>query len=380
MLEIDNRYPEYARPYEPVKGRKRHGPLNGNQSAFARRRLRRLDMTRRGFLTGVGVLIMFTVLMPEAKVELKLPKVEPIVIQIEQPVPEPEPEVIPEIKDPEELPVVIPDPKPTPPEPKPTPPKPKPKPEDKKIAPVVDLEKAVQGPDPEMYDYPTLFFTMKLNDLKGGKATGRIYADTGSGFYEPDSTVTVVYDPNVVSGDTWSDEISCLITAPAGGGVAGKAKIVFDIVYPDGKTARIESETRPVHNGSYVKVNTSYGSGGCMRDADVDPETGDPRYIFKVDVLIDKTLVDPQKVDPLPDDILEPASLWRNGSWDFYDVSDVECYTDSSGNHHLLYVFYSSNPFSDGTYWFAAKPKYPEDDHNYNVWVPIHFEHQFIVP
>ena len=74
-------------------------------------------MTRRGFLTGVGILIVLTVLMPEAKKELILPKVEPVVIEIEKPTPEPK--VIPEIKEPEELPIVIPEPKPTPPKPKP---------------------------------------------------------------------------------------------------------------------------------------------------------------------------------------------------------------------------------------------------------------------
>ena len=120
MLEIDDRYPEYARPYEPIKGRRRHGRLTGNESAFmAQRRMRRLDMTRRGFLTGVGILIVLTVLMPEAKKELILPKVEPVVIEIEKPTPEPK--VIPEIKEPEELPIVIPEPKPTPPKPKPDP-------------------------------------------------------------------------------------------------------------------------------------------------------------------------------------------------------------------------------------------------------------------
>lgn len=327
-------------------------------------------MTRRGFLTGVGVLIVLTVLMPEAKEELILPKVEPVVIEIEQP--KPEPDVIPVIEEPEEPPVVIPDPEPTPPKPKP---KPKPEPEDKRKAPVIELDNYVYGPDPED-PYPTLSFDMKLNDLKGGSAKGRLYVDTGSGFYEPDLNkehdVVVTYDPALVSGDVWSDYIDCCIEAPA----KGKAKIVFDIVYPDGKKARIESEERPVHNGSYVKVDTSYGSGGYMREADVDPETGDPRYIFKVDLLIDKTLVNPDKVDPLPDGAPDPGSLGREGSWDFYNVSDVEPYTDSSGNHHLLYSFYSSSPFQDGKYWFEAEPLYPED--KYNNWL-ANFEYPFNV-
>ena len=38
MLEIDDRYPEYARPYEPIKGRHRHGPLKGNECALGAKR------------------------------------------------------------------------------------------------------------------------------------------------------------------------------------------------------------------------------------------------------------------------------------------------------------------------------------------------------
>ena len=64
MREIDNRYPEFARPYEPVKGGRHHAPLTGNEAAMmVRRRVRHLDMARRGFLMGVGILILLTLLL-----------------------------------------------------------------------------------------------------------------------------------------------------------------------------------------------------------------------------------------------------------------------------------------------------------------------------
>ena len=364
MLEIDDRYPEFARPYEPIKGRKRHGRLTGNESAFlAQRRMRRLDMTRRGFLTGVGVLIVLTVLMPETKEELILPKVEPVVIEIEQPTPEPK--VIPEIKEPEELPIVIPEPKPTPPKPKPDP-----EPEDEKKAPVVDLKKTVIQPDNEIYTDPTLSFTMKLNDLKGGKAVGRVYVDSGWGFYEPDDSVTVVYDPSSISGDEWSNvEIPVAIEKPASGGIAGKAKIVFNITYPDGKTAKIETETRPVHAGDFVSVNTAYGDGGYLLDEFVDPETGETKYRLHVDTIVDKNLVEPDEEVEIDSD-----SLWNFSVFIVYENGEVRHYTDG-GEYHIEFTYITDSPFPNGSYSFYPELSYKEDD--YNTWTMDRYGYDF---
>ena len=364
MLEIDNRYPEYARPYEPIKGRRRHGRLTGNESAFmAQRRMRRLDMTRRGFLTGVGILIVLTVLMPEAKKELILPKVEPVVIEIEKPTPEPK--VIPEIKEPEELPIVIPEPKPTPPKPKPDP-----EPEDEKKAPVVDLNKTVIQPDNEIYTDPTLSFTMKLNDLKGGKAVGRVYVDSGWGFYEPDDSVTVVYDPSSISGDEWSNvEIPVAIEKPASGGIAGKAKIVFNITYPDGKTAKIETETRPVHAGSFVSGNPSYGDGGYKLEEFIDSETGETRYRLRVDTIIDKTLVDTSKVEI----VIVKDILFHDSYIISYENGEVS-HTDD-GKYHIEFTYVSDSPFPNGSYYFYPNLSYKEDD--YNTWTTDRYEYVF---
>ena len=101
MLEIDDRYPEYARPYEPIKGRHRHGPLKGNESALLKmRRLRRLDLARRGFLTGVGVLIMLAFLMPAPKHDFNIPDLKPAIIKPVKPKPDPQPQPVP-VPDPE---------------------------------------------------------------------------------------------------------------------------------------------------------------------------------------------------------------------------------------------------------------------------------------
>ena len=171
-----------------------------------------------------------------------------------------------------------------------------------KKAPSVVLDPKVEGPEPEGYLYPTLFFDMTLNDLKGGTATGRLYVNTGEGFYEPELNKTnsefVVYDPATDTGNVWSNRISCLIEAPPSGGIAGMAKIVFDIVYPDGTKGKVETETRPVHMGSYVSIDTSYGNGGWDDGEETDPVTGTTRYTITVDVIVDSSLVVPEKVIP----------------------------------------------------------------------------------
>ena len=238
-----------------------------------------------------------------------------------------------------------------------------------KNAPTVTVDPKVEGPEPEGYLDPTLFFDMTLNDLKGGKATGRIYVDTGSGFYEPELNKTyseiAVYDPTTDTGDVWSGMLSCLIEEPASGGIAGKAKIVFDIVYPDGTTGKVETETRPIHRGSYVSINTSYGKGGWNDGEEVDPVTGTTRYTITVDVIVDSSLVVPGKVTPGGD------SLMLDDPWSYYTELEESHYTDTGGKYHLVYKYYSDSPFPDGKYWFSAEPVYDED--SYNNWVPFDF-------
>lgn len=374
MREIDDRYPEFARPYEPIKGRKRHGRLTGNEAALmTQRRLRRLERARRGFLTGVGILIILTVVISPPDEHFTLPPIDPIPVPIVIPDPPPIPD-----PDPQPDPEPIPDPEPDPdPDPNPTPdpdPKPDPKPKpSKKEKPVVDLEKQVQGPQPEGFEYPTLFFEMKLNDLKGGKATGKIYVDTGSGFHEPaynkEHSVRVKYNPSDVTGSTWSDNISCFVDPPEGGGVAGRAKIVFDIVYKDGTKDRIETETRPIHMGNFAKVNMEYGHDGWDVADIYDPVTDTTQYTMSFDLIIDKTLVDPEEVE-------SGASIWLEDPWINYYDHTVERFTDGSGRYHMKFTFTSDNPFPNGEYWFTPEVGYVEDSYNY--WYPHNFYLYFV--
>jgi hypothetical protein len=214
---------------------------------------------------------------------------------------------------------------------------------------------------------------MTLNDLKGGTATGRLYVDTGEGFYEPELNKTysemVVYDPATETGDAWGGMISCFIEAPASGGITGRAKIIFEIVYPDGTTGEIETETRPVHMGSYVSIDTSYGKGGWNDGEEVDPVTGTTRYTITVDVIVDSTLVVPEKVTP------GGESLMLNWPWTFYSEKEESHYTDADGKYHMLYKYYSDSPFPNGEYWFSAEPLYDED--SYNRWAPFNFYYVF---
>ena len=50
MREIDDRYPEYARPYEPLRGGRHHGRLTGNEGAAFQRRLKRRNMIRQYYI------------------------------------------------------------------------------------------------------------------------------------------------------------------------------------------------------------------------------------------------------------------------------------------------------------------------------------------
>ena len=59
MREIDDRYPEYARPYCPLGRTKRGARLTGNEATLlAVRRAERLNLMRKYFTTGAVTLIV----------------------------------------------------------------------------------------------------------------------------------------------------------------------------------------------------------------------------------------------------------------------------------------------------------------------------------
>ena len=113
----------------------------------------------------------------------------------------------------------------------------------------------------------------------------------------------------------------------------------------------------------------SYGEGGWNKGEETDPETGTTRYTITVDVIVDRSLVVPEKVTPGGD------ALMLDDPWAFYTELKESHYTDADGNYHLLYKYYSDSPFPDGEYWFSARPLYKEDD--YNNWAPFDFHFIF---
>lgn len=248
-----------------------------------------------------------------------------------------------------------------------------------RIAPTIEVNPHVEGPEPEGYPYPTLFFDMTLNDLKGGSATGKVYADLGDGFVEItmpyDDDEYLIYDPEKETGDVYSSQAVCLIDPPKGGGIAGKAKIVFDIVYPDGTTSTVESDTRPVHNGTFATVNESYEGPGWKTGERTNPETGTTEYTITYDLVIDPDLVVAENVETSGDSM----KVYINGSSEDViqlDNAEIERSTGTDGKYHMYFTYASNIPFPDGEYWFIPEPWYPEDD--YNVWEPDNIYYRFI--
>lgn len=231
----------------------------------------------------------------------------------------------------------------------------------------------VEGPTQEMLLFPYLTFTMDLNDLKGGSAIGTVYLDEGSGFVaipDPPGTEQIKYDPSVVTGDTWEDSTSVYIDAPEGGGRAGRAKIVFDIVYPDGTTGTVETNSMLVHTGSFYTIDEHYETNGWKTGERTDPVTGETEYTITFDVIIDETLVTPSLVTT------EGGELWLEDPSTYYYNAETELYTGTDGHPHIRYTYVSENPFPDGEYWFEPAAGYPEEDYSY--WHPFDVYYYFI--
>ena len=237
--------------------------------------------------------------------------------------------------------------------------------------PTVELDPYLYGPYGEGAWYPTLFYTVTLNDLKGGTATASVYIDTGDGFYkaatpwdaEYASHYIGTYDPAEEPGDTWKDHSEVYLAEPAdGGGIRGVAKIVFDIVYPDGETDQIETETRPVFMGFFAKIDKSYGGQGWIEGERTDSDTGDTLYTMSFDLIIDPALMDPDNVE------VYGGSLWNTDARKNYKDPETEIWTDESGICHMRYTFVSNSPFVDGEYTFYPSTRGWVDENT--LWEP----------
>ena len=209
--------------------------------------------------------------------------------------------------------------------------------------------------------YPTLWFDVTLNDVKGGQMTATVYVDTGSGSYHPgggENGGIAVYDPSVTTDEVWSDSVECAIDPPAGGGIKGKASIVFDYVYPDGETGRIEAGALPVHNGTYVRTNGAYGSGGYVFDAFTDEETGESVYTMSFEVILDHLLVSPDAVE------VDYPELYLENAFAFYQDPEIETYSGAGGDGVVRFTFRSDTAFPEDNYYFSSYFWYREDDNN----------------
>ena len=63
MREIDDRYPEYARPYEPIRRGRRYGKLTGNEATLFVRRAYQKEMIGRSYALGAALLIVVAIIM-----------------------------------------------------------------------------------------------------------------------------------------------------------------------------------------------------------------------------------------------------------------------------------------------------------------------------
>ncbi len=238
------------------------------------------------------------------------------------------------------------------------------------IPPAIYLDPYVSQPEDEGWGLPALWFEMTLNSLRGGSAVGTLYMDLGDGYvnapileYFEEYSGTVVYPPeDEETEDLWSSWALYPIEAPEDSGLAGQAKIVFDIVYPDGETDSIETDTRPIHTGTFAVVDENYGQGGWETGEQTDPDTGETLYTMSFEIIIDETLVDPESV-----------TTSYNNLWGFetgIDLYHAEIlhYTDENGTYRMRYTFVHDEPFPDGEYWFTPSPEYQEDE--YNWWKP----------
>ena len=231
--------------------------------------------------------------------------------------------------------------------------------------PTVEVNPKLIGPYAEEAWYPTMQFLMTLRDLKGGSATATPYVDTGDGFHPavpPDAGEWgPVYDPAEEPGDEWSGYAAVYLPEPDTGGIRGMAKIVFDLVYPDGETERIETEPMPVYMGFFARIDESYGGQGRVEGQRLDPDSGETLYTMSFDLILDTALIDPARVTD------KGGSLWyTDPGWTVYSDPETEIQTDGSGITHMRYTFVSASPFPEGRY--TVFPETVGWVDNYNLW------------
>lgn len=293
IREIDDKYPEYAEPYEPVRGGKKRKGAYGSSK-----------ITKGAMLAAVVFLATLIPFMNPRGPEEEyiyvdpLPEVTPTPrpsasptptpapVVTATPTPTPEPTVTPT---PTPVPVITPtptpevpeEPTPTPeipdePTPEPTvtptptpdvPPTPEPEPTPvTHTAPVITIIMPVNRSHSE--SGPFIQFEVSLNDLQGGSASAKLQKQTNGVFTDLGDEYSE--NLNYTGGDDWSGVFNYDYDAEdvyqMGNFNTGVAlfRVVIDLEYPDGMTDQVVSEPFHICDGIYM----DYGSGTTSYNAE----------------------------------------------------------------------------------------------------------------
>ncbi len=412
-LELDDSYLEYAAPYEPVKGGKKHKGI-GKGSVFM-------------FIGALLAALVFLTPANETAPPPAEPTPTPEVIYVEpmpepaptptptaEPTPEPtpSPEVIPPPpvppQPPEPTPEYVPEPQPEyVPEPEPVP-EPRPEPSDEPTPeprPVPDDEPTPEPepteeptPEPEPTEEPTpepepeptkdphenppgfelvpyislegsggnmiawVEMQMNPNELVGGSATATLYIyNEETGQFEPSGgpQATATYDG--ADDNTVYLEFIHEMSYPEGTDPTYRAKVVVDYTYPgETESYTYESGEFNIHTGSYASPDTSYGNNGMSYDADAE------QVSFRI--ALDSSKIDPSQVQVEYQSLVqrtmngeeEISSQWLDRDPTVTIENDAMIITyDLSGISHpeapyeeaYDFSIYLTAPESSGMYW-----------------------------
>ncbi len=281
VREIDDRYPEIARPYEPVKGGKHH---------------KRIKLPPFTALIGT-VLLMPLIYYPgtetsqpepvtpesETVLAASMPEGEPhprpVSPPAEKPKPSPSPSPEPTLRPavivtpvptpqvtaepspvPEEIIVPVPEPVPPPPEPEPEPtptttpaPTPTPTPETEKPPEIRVLNDMEGGPDSDHIMWRVFrSFEVTLNDARDGTVTVQLYVDEGSGYKSAGDIGYREYDGTKEEGGKWVDDVGFIFGDGSDNFKTADAKLVMNYTTKDGLSGQTESAVFKLAKGRFV--------------------------------------------------------------------------------------------------------------------------------
>ncbi len=315
MKEIDDRYPEIARPYEPVKGGKHYEKLKFPPFLLAAFLVVLLPAIRtplsprpNGPAPQAETILAVSTPEPVPSYEPSSPSPLPSSTPKPSPKPSPTPSPSPS-PSPSPTPSFIPSPAPAPSpspsyEPEPIveemiPPVPEPQePEDSEEEPdeptPVPDPRPDPGPDPqpsegapEISVYPEMSvlqdssgqwanyraFEVKLNDAWDGSAEVQLYVDEGSGYVSNGATGHAEYESGSAGeGGTWSNEVIYLFLDGSERFMKRNAKLVLTYKTKDGRKGKIESPVFRLYKGMFARfADASSGNGRAVFRYAVDP-------------------------------------------------------------------------------------------------------------